>query len=531
MSARATELQRQSSSPGATSTFAPIIGSRGTVPLDEVVAFVTDTLRDLARQTQGQLSGRADSNALSSPSHEQHTDDGVAPIALEPTRPLGFITLPAPIVSVDAVTCAGERRVLWDPPAGAAYAGVGHGVELFATGPTRIHDITERADAVWARIVHYTFRDESQLTPRFFGGFAFTEGAACHRPWSDFGDARFVLPNFLYECTPGQKHARLGMCVDTSVLPSRPDVSTIEDWIERQVAELRRVLAHMSEPPQRNPEPTRVVAVSDTDRDTWQRRINDIKDAIARRHCDKIVAARCRTVKLAHLVEDAHVLDRLNQRYPDCYRFAYRFGNQATFVGATPERLIARDGEQISTQALAGSIAAGADSNDRAAAEALLASQKDRSEQEFVVQTIRSILSPLCAKLSVPDKPEIRELRHVLHLETPITGTLARPVHILELVSALHPTPAVGGVPTQKAVAWIAECEPDPRGWYAAPVGWFDARGQGEFAVGIRSGLLLEREAFIYAGAGIVRDSEADAELAETKLKERALLSALGIQT
>jgi isochorismate synthase EntC len=115
----------------------------------------------------------------------------------------------------------------------------------------------------------------------------------------------------------------------------------------------------------------------------------------------------------------------------------------------------------------------------------------------------------------------------VLHLRTPVLAELREPHHVLELVERLHPTPAVGGVPRTEALAWIAEHERRPRGWYAGPVGWFDAAGDGEFSVALRSGLLLGSTAHLYAGGGIVADSDAAGELAETQLKLAALLDAL----
>jgi isochorismate synthase EntC len=148
-----------------------------------------------------------------------------------------------------------------------------------------------------------------------------------------------------------------------------------------------------------------------------------------------------------------------------------------------------------------------------------------------VVEAIREALAPLCSSLEVPTEPRIRRLRHVLHLQTSITGRLDSDVHVLDLVEALHPTPAVGGVPTIEALRCIAELESQPRGWYAGPVGWFDQTGDGEFAVAIRSGLVRGRHAFVYAGAGIVRDSDSTKEYEETGLKQRALLDALGVDT
>ncbi len=148
-----------------------------------------------------------------------------------------------------------------------------------------------------------------------------------------------------------------------------------------------------------------------------------------------------------------------------------------------------------------------------------------------MVRAIVEALAPLCESLDHPDEPRIQRLRHVVHLQTPFVGRLREPTHVLELVRRLHPTPAVGGWPAAPALRWIAREEPGSRGWYAGPVGWFDARGDGEFGVALRSGLLRRGEAHLYAGAGIVRGSDAEAEFDETEVKLRTMLDALGIRS
>ncbi len=141
----------------------------------------------------------------------------------------------------------------------------------------------------------------------------------------------------------------------------------------------------------------------------------------------------------------------------------------------------------------------------------------------------RAALEPLASKLRVPAAPVVRTLRNVHHLWTPISATLARPTHVLDLVRALHPTPAVCGTPREAAIRWIAAHEPATRGWYAGAVGWFDAEGDGAFTVAIRSGVLARREAWLYAGAGIVEGSDAALEYAETRVKQAPMLAALGL--
>jgi salicylate biosynthesis isochorismate synthase len=177
----------------------------------------------------------------------------------------------------------------------------------------------------------------------------------------------------------------------------------------------------------------------------------------------------------------------------------------------------------VVSEAMAGSVPHGASA-------ALLESEKDRREHDLVVDAIVERLSPHCTALERSAEPQVRELPNVVHLQTPVTGVLREPVHVLDLLDLLHPTPAVGGVPVDDAVRWIVAREPVPRGWYSGPVGWFDAAGDGEFAVALRSGLVRGRRAHVYAGAGIVRGSVPAAEYAETALKLRPLLDALGVR-
>jgi isochorismate synthase len=210
---------------------------------------------------------------------------------------------------------------------------------------------------------------------------------------------------------------------------------------------------------------------------------------------------------------------------PESTRFAFRVG-KATFLGATPEQLVEKHGFELHTEAVAGSISA----DDATAAGRLLESDKDIREHEFVVSEILRLLGPLTSELTPAPVREVHRLRTVLHLRTPIRGTLRQASHILELAGKLHPTPAVGGVPTEAALAFISEHEPDPRGWYSGPFGWFDRAGDGRFVVALRSGIVAGTRAELYAGAGVVQDSNAPSELAETRWKLAALLGALGIR-
>ena len=203
-----------------------------------------------------------------------------------------------------------------------------------------------------------------------------------------------------------------------------------------------------------------------------------------------------------------------------------------TFLGATPERLVRTVGRSFETVAIAGSAARGADpADDARLAAALLASEKDREEHAVVVDTLRSNLSPIVESLHVAEAPAILPLHHVQHLVTPITGTLRDEAGLLALGGQLHPTPAVGGAPRDVALDLIAEHEGFDRGWYAGPIGWLGADGDGELMVALRCGLVAGRDATLFAGCGIVADSDPAREWDESRLKLRTMTTALGGMT
>jgi isochorismate synthase len=274
-------------------------------------------------------------------------------------------------------------------------------------------------------------------------------------------------------------------------------------------------------PPSTRHSPRRVIDRAETSETDFEALVREIVARIGEREFEKVVIARRSMLSFDGPVSVTSVLRDLAETSEHCTRFAFRFG-KVTFLGATPERLIRREGLAIETEALAGSA-------DAARAAELMRSPKEREEHDLVVREIVRGLSPLCAALDHPPAPVVRVLRHLLHLTTPIRGRLVRPVHVLDLVLRLHPTPAVGGVPGPDAVRFITEHEPVERGWYASPIGWFDAAGDGEFAVGLRAGALVSDKAYLYAGGGIVRDSDPASEYAETRLKLATLSAALHV--
>jgi len=445
---------------------------------------------------------------------------------------LTFIALAAPRVPAAALLggLAEAPRVAW-VSGELTLAGVGAARDVRGTGASRWTDVVAGArEVICAGAViagqPAALSALGVARPRWIGGAAFAPGSADRAPWSGFGDAWFVLPRWTY--VDSGVGAQLVLAVDAA------DAAEPRRWHD----ELARLAAGCVAAAPRPQHP--LVELQRASAAQWRDQVVAITDAIARGACSKIVAARTCTVALAGAVRAQDLLAALDRRHTDCARVLIQPPGAGALVAATPERLIRRDGDSVSCDALAGTRSITALGDDaaltgaarvRLVAEAsaeLFASAKDRREHDLVVDAIRAALAD-CGELDAPPAPHVRVLRHVVHLHTPFRARLRAPRHVVELVGRLHPTPAVGGTPRELAIDWIRTREPSARGWYAAPVGWFDLDGNGEFAVAIRSGVLTGNRAHLWAGAGIVAGSDPERELAETEIKLRAMLGALGV--
>jgi menaquinone-specific isochorismate synthase len=243
----------------------------------------------------------------------------------------------------------------------------------------------------------------------------------------------------------------------------------------------------------------------------------------------KVVLSRAITATLSCPLLVSDVLRRLRAHEPNCTIFSLPVPD-GTFLGATPELLIAKHGSHISSHPLAGTVARGDTARSDADAQGRLAeSAKEHDEHRYVVEDVASVLAPFCRTLAVPATPSLVAFRSVAHLGTRIEGELADATSVLELLEHLHPTPAVGGTPRTAALGFIESGEPSPRGYWAGPVGWVDAAGDGEWMIGIRSALLHPQgdAVTLQAGAGIVADSDAGEEAAEVNVKLTTVLDSL----
>lgn len=405
-------------------------------------------------------------------------------------------------------------RLVWVDRSERIVAG-GAAATITADGSDRFRSVQQEASALLANVSVDT---TSPARPRLYGGFAFTDthtDPGGEVPWSGYPGARFVLP--AVQVVEAGSTAWLTTAAAGPDAPQRAE-ARLSEWRER-----------LTDLPDIGPSgpPGITEKTYAPPRADWQAEIQEATARIEEGHLRKVVLAQALTASLAEPIAPSDVLVRLGDSYPDCFQFLFEPATGGTFFGATPERLVSVDGRTIETEALAGSIGRGETTEeDEWLADQLRQSDKNTHEHDIVVETIHEQLAPFASEITTGAR-QVRKLANVQHLQTPIKADLDEEYHVLELVEALHPTPAVGGLPPERALETIRETEVFDRGWYAAPVGWLDGEGNGTFSVAIRSAVARGRQATLFAGAGIVADSDPDEEYDELQLKYQPILDEL----
>jgi isochorismate synthase len=419
------------------------------------------------------------------------------------------------------------ERVFWEQPsAGWALAGVGAAQTFTATGEDRF----ARVDAAWR-----TLLDTALLTgtdpgagagPVLLGGFAFDPDRPATALWQGFPEALMVLPRFLLRSTATESWLTTSLVLwpDSDPAAEAGTMAHERTWLLSTAGDARGA-EYDTESVRVPPAPLATRDVRPVEE--WAATVAAAAADIRAGRLAKVVLAREVTVEGAAPFAPGAALRHLRRAYPNCYVFAVGRGGRY-FLGASPERLVRAAGGQVQVACLAGSTARGVTpEEDAQLGTALLASAKNRHEHAVVAAMLQEALAEACADVAMPAAPQLLKLPHVQHLYTPVTARLGPGGRLLALVARLHPTPAVGGTPRPAALAWIRAHEELDRGWYAAPVGWLDAAGDGEFAVALRSGLVDGATAHLFAGCGIMGDSDPAAEVAESRLKLRPMLTAL----
>jgi isochorismate synthase len=434
------------------------------------------------------------------------------------------VTVPLPDeIDPAAVVCGsrapGEPWFCMEQPDrdSIALGALGSVRSLEAVGEDRFATVAAR----WRTVAEAAICDEAPGVPGAglvaLGGFAFSPTGGSSPMWHGFPAASLVVP----EVSLARRGSQTWLTVATEVCA--------DDILDEALGRIEARLSSLTRAPLPLVDPSPVGpydVVSAMPPAHFEEAVARATQRIRAGEFEKVVLAREVDVHAPRDHDPAAVFGLLREAFPTSFVYAVGRGD-ATFIGATPELLIRRQGQRATTVALAGSTRRSADpAVDDHLGEQLLRSDKDRYENAIVARRIARALRPYAVWVTTAEEPVVVKVANIQHLAAPIRAQLADPIDAVALAGLLHPTPAVGAEPVQ-ALPAIPALEGFDRGWYAGPVGWTDSLGDGEFCVALRGGLLRGRQARCYAGCGIVRDSDPAAELAESEIKLGVMLPVL----
>ncbi|MGM9965960.1 isochorismate synthase [Rummeliibacillus sp. TYF005] len=385
------------------------------------------------------------------------------------------------------------------------------------------HSTDQRFDDVeqqWKKLTQHIVTNDKELQPILFGGFTFDPENGVSGEWEGMPPAFFVVAT--YQLVIRNDH----VYISTNYIAEQENPQILNELCKKRdelmhTAQVKALKTYAKPKVKSSFEPFK---------EEYLESIHQVTSLIRQKEADKVVIARSLALEFEKEVSSPNVLSQIILEQPESYLFGLEH-NEKLFFGASPERLVKVENSYAYSSCVAGSVKRGKTAEeDEGLGQSLLNDAKNRSEHQYVVDMIGHTFKENCASYTIPSEPRLLKIRDIQHLYTPVEGHLKNGATILQLVKTLHPTPALGGVPRMKAMEVIRKYEPMNRGLYAAPIGWLDANGNGEFAVAIRSALLHQDKAYLYAGGGIVADSQPQSEYEETLVKFRPMIRALGGQ-
>lgn len=421
-----------------------------------------------------------------------------------------------PLAFFDAAKNMNTTRIFWtSPDAPRTLVGIGNLIEIVAEA-NRLQITTNKWTEIKNKTIIHNPYNVLGTGLVILGGMAFDPEKPKTELWEHFSASQFHVPEFLLSIDDK------GECYVTINAKVQQDTVPVE--LARKLHTKMKKLLNYRKSFSKD---MHVVKKTEIEPERWKDTVRKATETMKQALVDKIVLAREMRLKLSGEVNIANILYKLLQTQPTSYVFAI-VHHEDCFIGATPERLVKVEEEKLLSTCLAGTAPRGkTEQEDRKIAHELFYDEKNRQEHEFVVQMIKQSIATCCTDIFIPDEPIVYPLKNLQHLYTPVTAKLKKAYSIFSVVEKLHPTPALGGTPKEAALAFIREHELLDRGWYGAPIGWVDHKGNGEFAVAIRSGLIQGDEASLFAGCGVVEDSDPEAEYEETNIKFTPMLSVL----
>jgi menaquinone-specific isochorismate synthase len=412
----------------------------------------------------------------------------------------------------------GERFFWKDPLDEIILIGLGISKQIQSDQATDrfFHVEKEWQDFLMDSLIYNPYTEDG-IGPVMFGGFSFDPLKEKTNLWSKYADSLFHIPKYMLSIIKGKTFLTTNV-----VCTPNDDVSLFKKVTE----ERKQILSSLNDIDMAKT--VKLMETIEISPEKWKDSVDEIVKDLKVGPLKKVVLARELRLIFDNVVSAEEVLSRLFNQQRNSFIFVFE-SNGDCFIGASPERLVKKQGKDVFSTCLAGSIPRGkTDEEDEFLGNQLLNDQKNLIEHGFVVEMIKEALEEYCDELILPDKPQLMKIRDIQHLYTPVIGKCHKDTSLLLLVERLHPTPALGGLPKKAAVEKIRQVEELDRGFYAAPLGWVDYQRNGEFAVSIRSGLIQGKEVSLFAGCGVVADSNSESEYLETGLKFRPMLRALG---
>ncbi|MBN9655530.1 isochorismate synthase [Halobacillus sp. GSS1] len=394
--------------------------------------------------------------------------------------------------------------------------GIGKASQLYAKSKQRFREVQSLWNHLQENAMLHDDYNKKGTGMVALGGFSFDPEQKEDTPWEAFPDSQMTIPAFLLTKVDGESY----LTINALIFPEDH-----QQQITTQIQDHRDHLLREGELAGSLPVVDQTFEVAP---EAWKKSVKKATDDISAGLMEKVVLARELRVTFKEDVHITAVLKALADTQPNSYIFCYESEGDY-FIGATPERLAKVEDRELVSTCLAGTVPRGkSQQEDLKLGEELLGDPKNRQEHQFVVEMIKEAVEACSSHVEVPSRPVLYPLRNLQHLYTPVKAVLDQGYTLLDVIERLHPTPALGGMPQQVSVEYIRTNETLNRGWYAGPIGWFDAQDNGEFAVAIRSALIQQKEASLFAGCGVVEDSDPEAEYAETAVKLKPMMDVLG---
>ncbi len=453
------------------------------------------------------------------------------------------IPLPAPLLSLISIHSRINNSIfLSRPDADIARLGLGTLVSIKAQGENRLDIIKSRH----TELLEHWYSAEGSESPTAFLAFAFDENDPMSGNWQDFPNMILTIPDIMIKQSGSTQTLTANIKVEknTNIRP----LKIIEDLLNQLVTAHSLAGNDASQQQFSTPLPAEQQLCS---KKSWCTLAENAIKEIHSGKFNKLVTSRRYSLQSTAPVSTHRLLSNLVNYYPGCSIFSYRNTTsdaENTVIAASPERLVTLQNHTLQSDALGGTISRNTAMQDSSAAPFFLKhllyqteserseSQKLLKEHNYISRTIYQNLDPLCHSLTMPLSPNLMKLHHLYHLETPIKGKLMACYDLFDVIKALHPTPAIAGLPSQAARQWLLDNENYHRGWYTGAFGWLDSRGNGDLAVMLRCTLIRRKtddstqavtQLDLFAGAGLVAESTPDAEWQETELKMKTILEML----